>query len=136
MPRKNPSEVRQARQFAIILPALLCLLAAGFQFVGGHPTRAVVALSLAGAAVLCALLVFPVWLRFFRLWMKFGAVMSVVMSTFILTIFFYVFFSPIALVTRLFGKKMLDLEWQGSRETYWIDKAASENSLARYEKQF
>lgn len=136
MPRKKPSETRQARQFAIMLPSLLCLLAAGFQFLGGHPTRAIVALSIAAAAVLCALVAFPLWLRFFRLWMKFGAVMGVVMSTIILTIFFYLFFSPITLVLRLFGKKMLDLEWRSDRKTYWLDKTPSECTLARYEKQF
>ena len=136
MPRKKPSETRQARQFAIILPLILCLLAAGFYYLGGHPTRAIVALGSAVAAVLCALLAFPLWLRFFRLWMKFANVMSVVMSTLILTIFFYVIFSPITLVRRMLGKKMLDLEWKDSRPTYWIDKQAAELSLARYEKQF
>ncbi|MFQ5719918.1 MAG: SxtJ family membrane protein [Acidobacteriota bacterium] len=136
MSRKKPSETRQARQFAIILPVILCLLAAGFEFIGGHRVRAVVAVSAAGAAVLCAVVAFPVWLRFFRLWMRFAGVMSVVTSTIILTIFFYLVFTPISVVLRLFGKKMLDRAWKDGRESYWIAKDAPDPSLERYGKQF
>jgi hypothetical protein len=62
--------------------------------------------------------------------------MGMVMSTVILTLFFYLFFAPIALLVRLFGKKTLDLSWQDGRKSYWIDKTQSPNTLERYERQF
>ena len=68
--------------------------------------------------------------------MIFAEFMGMVMSTVILTLFFYLFFSPISLTMRLFGKKMLDLSWRDGRDSYWIDKAETPATLERYERQF
>ncbi|MFQ5670915.1 MAG: SxtJ family membrane protein [Acidobacteriota bacterium] len=134
--RGREAEHRQARQFALLLAGLLCLLAAGSYFLGGHGRRAAFFLGGAGLVGGGAWLVFPLWLRLFRVWMVFGRAMGMVMSAIILTLFFYLLFSPVAIVMRWLGTEPLDLRWKDGKSSYWIDKAPVEQSLDRYRKQF
>jgi hypothetical protein len=134
--RKKKSESRQARQFGVALSVLATLFAAGFYFIGGHPVRAGIAVAVAALALLMTFLAFPLWIRFFRQWMKFAQFMGMVVSTIILTVFYYLFFTPIVLLVRLFGSGLLDLRWKDGRPTYWIDKPEIPATLERYEKQF
>ncbi len=137
MPRKKkPSETRQARQFGLVLTGLLLAVAAAFQFLGGHPFRARVAAGAAALVAALTLLAFPLWLAFFRRWMRLANVMGTVMSMVILTLFYYLFFTPIALTIRLFGKRPLDLAWKDGKATYWIDKPEAPATLERYQRQF
>ncbi len=136
MAKKQKTEARRAREFGVALAVLALLFAAGFYFLGGHVTRSYVALAIAGSSLTLTFLAFPAWLWFFRRWMVFAEFMGMVMSTVILTLFFYLFFTPIALVTRLSGKKMLDLSWRDGRASYWIDKPETEATLERYQRQF
>ena len=136
MARKKKTQARQAREFGVALAALVLLLSAAFYFIGHHPIRAYVAIGVSVLSLTLTFLAFPVWMAFFRRWMIFAEFMGMVMSTVILTLFFYLFFAPIALLVRLFGKKTLDLSWQDGRKSYWIDKTQSPNTLERYERQF
>ncbi len=85
---------------------------------------------------LVALILPPVWLRVFRLWMKLGAALNFVMTRVILTIFYYLILTPFSLVMRLFGKAPLDLAWKDGKATYWVDKDAGEGGFERYGKQY
>ena len=134
--KKKKTEARQAREFGVVLAVLALLFSAGFYYIGHHPIRAYVAIGVSVVSLTLTFLAFPLWMAFFRRWMIFGEFMGMVMSTVILTLFFYFFFSPIVLVMRLFGKKMLDLSWRDGRDSYWIDKAETPATLERYERQF
>ena len=135
MPRRKKSEQEQAQQFALMLPVVLGLLAA-LAWWRQNP-RAGVGLLIAGPVIcLLALALPPVWLRLFRLWMMFGAVLNFIMTRVILTVFFYLILTPFSLVMRLFGKKPLDLAWKDGKASYWVDKPTEENSLERYRKQY
>jgi hypothetical protein len=134
--RKKKSESRQARQFGILLAVLGTLAAAGFHYLGGHTFRAQVALGVAAVALLLTFLAFPAWLRFFRVWMRFAELLGTIVSSAILTLFFYLLFTPIVLLVRLFGQKLLDLRFKDGRPTYWIDKPEIPATLEQYEKQF
>jgi hypothetical protein len=135
MPRKKHSEEKEARRFALILVVLLLALA-GLALWRDHPRRAAVTAGAAGLVAVLSLAAFPVWMRFFRLWMKFALVLNWVMTRVILSVFFYLVLTPVGLVMRLVGKAPLDLDWKDGRSTYWIDKPAGETSLSRYEKSF
>lgn len=135
MARKKRSETREARRFAFILAVLLVALAA-FSFWREHPVRAGIVASTAAAALICAFAFFPLWLRLFRLWMKLAEVMSRVMTRILLSVFFYLVLTPIALLMRVLGKAPLDLAWKDGKPTYWIDKPEAEYTVERYSKQF
>jgi len=135
MPRKQKTEARQAREFGVVLAVLALLFAAGFYYFG-HPIRMYVASGVSVLSLTLTFLAFPLWMAFFKRWMIFAEFMGMVMSTVILTLFFYLFFTPIALFMRMFGKKMLDLSWRDGRDSYWIDKTQTPNTLERYGRQF
>ncbi len=135
MPRKHKTEQQQARQFALILPVILAVVA-GLAWWREHPR---LALGLIAGGVLVPPLAFALpglWLALFRGWMKLANGLSFVMTRVILTVFFFLVLTPFGLVMRLFGKRPLDLAWKNGRATYWIDKEPGEYTLSRYEKQF
>ena len=135
MARKVKSEESQARRFGVILSGILLALAGWFAW---RDRGLLVGLTAgAGAAVLtCTLIAFPLWLQAFRYWMKFAEVLGWVMTRVLLTVFFYLVLTPIALLMRLLGKRPLDLAWPDDRASTWIDKTAPESTLERYSRQF
>ena len=144
MARKRKTEAKQAREFAITLPVVfgvLALVMSAPQWLSWLPwqakPRAILPLLIAGPLVCFVALIVPgLWLRFFRLWMKFGNALSWLMTRVILTAFFFLILTPFVLILRLFGKKLLDLAWHDEKPTYWIDREEVEASLDRYRKQF
>jgi hypothetical protein len=118
MARKRKPEGRQARESGVVLAVMVLLAAAGFYSIGHHSTRAYITVGVAGVSLALTFLAFPLWLAFFRRRMVFAEFMGMVMSTVILTIFFYLLFTPIVLVVRLFGNRMLDLSWHDERASY------------------
>ena len=135
MPRKKRSEKTEARRFAVIL-AIILLGFAGLSWWKAHPGRATGLAIAAGIVPIIAFAAFPLWLKFFRLWMKFAEVLSWVMTRVILTVFFFGILTPVGLVMKLFGKAPMDLKWKDGRETYWFDKGETEYTVERYSKQF
>lgn len=135
MARRKKSEAREATRFAVILTGLLLAVSA-FSWYRDHPRRAVGLLVAAGIVLLIGLALRPLWLRFFRLWMKLAEGLSWVMTRVLLSVFFYGILTPVGLVMRLLGKAPMDLAWKDGRETYWIDRSETEATLERYEKQF
>jgi len=135
MARKKRSETREARKFGVILTILLLGLA-GFSYWRDHPGRAIGVSAAAVLVTACTFVAFPLWLRFFRLWMKFAELLSWVMTRVILAIFFYLVLTPVGSVMRLFGRAPLDLDWKDGKPTYWIDREQPESTLERYSKQF
>ena len=56
---------------------------------------------------------------FQKIWMSFAVCMGFVMSRLIVTVLFYLVLSPAALISRLCGKKYLDLEFHKPEASYW-----------------
>lgn len=135
MPRKKPDESKQARHFGLMLLPILLGLAA-LAWWRGHARAATVLAALSVAPPVLALAATPLWLRFFRLWMKLAEGMSWVMTRVILSVFYFVMMTPIGVAMRLFRRDPLDLAWSRRKSSYWIDKAPVETTLERYEKQF
>jgi uncharacterized membrane protein len=135
MAANRPDPVRQARQFAWAL-LVIGMALAGLSLWRAHPTRAAV---VAGAALLPPLLAYaarPLWMAFFRQWMRFAEVLSWVMTRVVLTVFFFLILTPYSLLLRLLRKAPLDLAWKDGRATFWIDKAPVEPDLERYRKAY
>ena len=135
MPRKK-SETKQARFFGLFLTILLAALSA-FSLYKDHPVRAAVLGAGSGSVLALTFLARPLWLKLFRLWMKFAEALSWVMTRVVLSVFYFIVLTPVGLVMRLLGKAPLDLAWQDGKATYWIDKSeTAEATLERYGKQF
>lgn len=135
MARGRKSEERLALEFALIL-AGLGGAAAGIALWRHHATRAWVFGSIGVAAPALALLVKPVWLKLFRLWMKMAEGMGWVMTRVILTLFFLFVLTPLGLARRWMGRPTLDTCWKDGKTSYWIPKEPVEPSIERYAKRY
>ena len=82
-------------------------------------------------------LVLPIVLKpIQKVWMTFAVILGWFMTRFILSILFYVVFTSIGLVSRLFGKQFLDLKMDNSKKSYWNYRKTREFKKSDYERQF
>ncbi|MBP7149895.1 MAG: hypothetical protein KBD01_20400 [Acidobacteria bacterium] len=135
MARNKRSELSQARRFALALLVLFGALGA-WSLWRGHPLRGGVVLGLAVAAPLLAFGWTRAWLALFRAWMAFAERLSRVSTAVLLTLVYFLLFTVVAVLRRLFGGRPLDVTWRDGRASYWIDKPATEPTIARYSKQY
>lgn len=135
MAHRKKSESRRAIEFAVIL-ACMGLVFAALAVWRHHTLRGAVFAGAGIVALALALLVRPVWLLLFRLWMKFGEALGWVMTRVILTLFYFAILTPYGLVRRLMGKPTLDTAWRDGRVSYWVSKEPVEASVERYAKRY
>ena len=89
----------------------------------------------AGAPLLTLGLLFPRSLKTtYLVWMGLAFCLGLVVSTILLTLFFYLVFTPMGLLARLAGKDFLSKKMNPSEATYWMKrKPLTKESL---EQQF
>ena len=127
------SEKSDLRKFGITVGAILVIIA-GFLFWNERESFQLV------FAIGIVLIVFgisvPVLLKpVYWVWMIFATILGWLMTRVILSLLFYVIFTSIGLISRLFGKKFLDLKPDKSRDSYWNYRSKMFDK-ENYEKQF
>lgn len=60
---------------------------------------------------------------FYFLWMVFAAILGWVMSRLILSILYYLVFTPIGLIGRIFGFRFIEIKWDEDSESYWNSRS-------------
>jgi hypothetical protein len=76
--------------------------------------------ALAGVTLLFAMLS-PRWLApANRLWMRFGLLLGKIISPIVLGVLFFVVFTPIGLLMRMFGRDILGRSFDKSATSYWV----------------
>jgi hypothetical protein len=107
------------RSFGLMLAAILFAIGTyrwwqGFSSVG---TLTILAAGMVSAAVslLCTALFDPVA----RVWLRFGDILGMIVSPVILVAIFFLIITPVAIVTRLFGRDELRLK-RLSGTSYWV----------------
>ena len=75
-------------------------------------------LAFAAAAYLAPSLLKPLNLLWFRL----GMLLHRIVNPIVLGIMFLVFITPVALVLRLLGKKLIPLTFERDKASYWIER--------------
>lgn len=71
-----------------------------------------------------------------KVWMGAAKRMGWVMTRVILSILFFLVFTPMGLVAKLFGKQFLDLKIDKRKKSYWNYRKKKEFDRGDYEKQF
>jgi len=71
-----------------------------------------------------------------KVWMALALVLNWFMTRIILSIVFYLVFTPIGLISKLARKEFLDLKWREPRQTYWNYRQPESVDKTRYERQF
>jgi len=72
----------------------------------------------------------------YKYWMKFGALLGAINSRIILTIMFWIFITPLALLCRAVGRDILRLKDNGPEETTYRITVATPTDPKRMERPF
>ena len=128
------SEKSDLRKFGITIGVIL-LIIAGFLFWSGKESLQI--LFTLGAVLLILGFTIPVILKpIYWVWMIFATILGWIMTRVILSLLFYLIFTPIGLVSRLFGKQFIELKWDESKDSYWNYRSKKYIMKDEYEKQF
>ena len=108
------------RSFGLLLSGAI-LVATFFPAVIGHDVRWWL---LPAAAIACGLaLVAPAALRVpHKVWLRVARLLSSVVSPLIVGLLFFGTIAPIAIVTRLFGRDVLQRRFDPAATSYWVDR--------------
>ena len=70
------------------------------------------------------------------IWMSLASLLSWLMTRVILILLFYIILTPIGIMSRLFGKKFIQLTWKNDSQTFWNDRNTKHVNKQNYTKQF
>lgn len=89
-----------------------------------------------GAIFITLGLWFPTLLKpIYKLWMTFAFIIGTIVNTLLLSIFFLIFFTPFAIISRIFKRDLLDERIDKSATSYWKEYKVNKD-ITRYEKGF
>lgn len=128
------SEKKDLRNFGLVIGIALGLLS-GLLWWKGRDTYSIFAI-IASAFILLGLLLPSVLKPLQKAWMTLAVIMGWIMTRIILGILFYLVFTGIGGISRLFGKQFLDLKIDPSIKSYWIKREPKISNKSDYEKQF
>jgi len=128
------SEKSDLRNFGITISVIL-LIIAGFLF---WKEKESFQILFTFGVTLCILgIAIPFILKpIYWVWMIFATILGWIMTRVILSLLFYIIFTPIGLTLRFFGKQFLELRWDKSKESYWNFRTNEHLQNENYEKQF
>jgi hypothetical protein len=124
----------QARKSALAVAAVLLLIAA-WNLYRGRTTVVVIFGSISAALVVAGLFV-PVAARaFHKGWMRFAVALGHVNSRVLLTLMYYLVFTPYGLVSRLVGRDPLRRRGKAG-ESYWTERKRTRQEREQFERLF
>ena len=128
------SEKSDLRKFGITV-GLILMIVSGFLFWKEKESFQILITS--GAILLILGVTIPVILKYiYWVWMIFATIIGWIMTRMILSLMFYMIFTPIGFILRLFGKQFIELNWNKTDSTYWKYRTKSIFEKEDYEKQF
>ena len=128
------SKKTDLRKFGITIGVIL-LIIAGFLFWKEKESFQI--LLIIGVTFCILGIAIPFILKpIYWVWMIFATILGWIMTRVILSLLFYIIFTPIGLTLRFFGKQFLELRWDKSKESYWNFRTNEHLKKENYEKQF
>jgi hypothetical protein len=126
---------RDLRKFGLLVGGVFLLLGGWFLF--RHKPIWPYLLTPGALLVVFGVLAPRLLKRPYLAWMGLAFILGSIVSTIILTLFYYVVVTPIGLLARMCGQDFLSLKLNAAANSYWITR---DNSVARqpaeYEQQF
>jgi hypothetical protein len=117
MPTEDDTRMGADRSFGITFAVVFALIAL-FPLLHGGGIRL---WALAGTLVFGGLaLVRPALLRpLNRIWFRFGLMLHKIVNPVVLGVMFFLVITPVAALVRLFGGKLMPLDFDKNAESYW-----------------
>ena len=129
---RAPSE----RSFGVTFACVFALVSGWILYRHGVGPGSVLAAALAvgflGTALVAPALLGPLN----RVWLRFGLLLHAVVNPLILGVLFFIVFTPMGLVTRLFGADLLRLRKKAEGESYWIIRSEEKVAPSSMTNQF
>ena len=75
-------------------------------------------------------------LPFYKKWMRFAEVIGNFNTKIILSITYFLVFTPIRIVSSVFREDPLKRKFEPEKDSYWLDCESRDSDPKRYEKQF
>jgi hypothetical protein len=122
------------RKFALTFTAFLCVV--GTIVLLRHKAGYVWYYKAGLLFAVVGLLVPGVLKPVYTVWMKLTFILGWVNTRVILVAIFYLLFTPVGLIMRIFGTDLLDRKIIKTRQSYWKNKVQRSSSPADYERQF
>ena len=113
-------ELPSNRNFGFFF-TLVFLAPAGYFFINDSVTATCIFVALAVTFLLATLVKADILLPLNKIWMRFGLMIGMIVSPIVLGLMFFVMFTPIALLMRLFGRDELRLKFK-KKNTHWIKR--------------
>jgi hypothetical protein len=124
----------QARKSALVVAAVFLLIAA-WNLYRGRTTVLIIFGSISAALFVAGLFV-PVAARaFHRAWMRLAVALGHVNSRVLLTLMYYLVFTPYGLVSRLVGRDPLRRRGKAG-ESYWTERKRTRQEREQFERLF
>ena len=132
MDKSKFTDKKEWKKFAIGVAIILTLVAAvqWYLAVELYPYFLISACVILLSGLLIPVVIKPLFILFSYI----GFVLGWIMTRIILSLLFYLVFTPIGLVLKLTGKKLLDTAAHDNRESYWIERPEGEGM--DFTKQF
>ncbi len=122
------------RSFGFVFAVFFSLLTIWPLFSGRSPRWGALALAF---LFLATALLFPRALGpLNRLWAKLGLVLQKIMTPLIMGVLFYLLFTPIGVLLRIFGKDPMRKKLEPQSKTYWMGRGESEPKPQTLSNQF
>lgn len=130
----NSTDIKQIRKFGLIALIFFgCLCAVGIWLEKALPTYLFGILSALGLGFI----LFPHQLRpVFFAWLKIAHFLGRVVTTFILTLTYYLVITPAALIKRIFGGTPLPIKPDKNVSSYWVTRKEAVQSKEQFLKRF
>ena len=124
----------QARKTALVVAAVLFLFTA-WNIYRGRTTVVIVLGSIGSVLILIGLFI-PVAARtFHRFWMRVAEVLGYINSRILLSLLYYLVFTPYGYISRLIGRDALSRRGP-AKETYWLRREHTRQSKEQFERLF
>ena len=125
---------RELRKFGLVVGGVFALLALLWWFRGRH----FLIFAIPSAPLLLFGLVWPQALRYVYIaWMSAAFALGAIVSTVLLTFFYYLVVTPVGLTARACGKDFLGRRFDRSSTSYWIPRESpARKRHDEYEQQF
>ena len=124
----------QARKTALVVAAVLAAIAL-WNVYRGRMTQVAIFGGIAVLLVGIGVLVPAAARSFHRFWMGFAAILGYINSRILLSLLYYLVFTPVGLVRRLIGRD--PLQRRGSaKSSYWITRDYTRQTKRQFERLF
>ena len=113
--------------FALIWAGIF-LLASVLPLIKGNPMR-YWALIVALIFAVIAFVKPEILSRFYQVWMKVGTFIGGIVSKVMMSVLYFLVFTPIAFILRAMGKDMLNKKIDRSAKSYWVEREKQPESM-------